>query len=250
MIPRKRLTRLRFALERPVVSVAPLILISVVIFALSPVISFAIRPKPSEAATARYPKYNISFLKPKGWYNCPLREFNVAFEVEYSQDIRNRRIAEISMGKESAVFPFEMDIYIYQNMPFTGIPVESFGSREELYETLKNTLQDVEDNSGSLGGKLAEFAWYGHTEVDGLDAVRLLFREYWGDGIPGGRSPKTLKYGGEVWVYNKPDLYSISFSKKYSIFLGPADSRDEEAEKEVRDYNEIMNSIQFIKKEP
>jgi len=188
---RGRLTGKRFVFERPLASIIPLVCISIAISALSPfILDAVIGAKPEPAKTIKFPAHGFQVLKPEWWREG--HKYHPEGYTSSNHKIREGAILEVILDSPSYA-PQEdrgqAEIFVYSNMPFTGVSLESFKSAEEVYENLLAVLEDVKRNPSKylyyrvLDGKLetqdlAEFKYYGDTKIGGLKAIRIGFTRY------------------------------------------------------------------------
>lgn len=222
---------IRLNLEKPAYPLVPVVALSVFLSVLAP---FAMDFFMVERAKiSRYPQYNFQIMKPKGWHALE------SLSVSSSDDmVRKEAEAEIDMQSSSGTpNGGQVWIYVYSKMPFTGVPLESFKSSEEVYENLLAVLEDVKRNPTKymesyldlmLPG--ADLAYYGHTRLDGVDAIRLNFTEYkieTRNYKPHAPLPSSSPYG-DIIVYREPYLYWLEMGVEGEL------------------YNKIKDSFKFL----
>jgi len=221
----KRKRKPHIVLNQPLATLVPIVIISLLISSTSWYIVPLIEGQGQ--GVIKYEQYKFQITKPFGWYASEISP------PPGSEGVRKGALARIDLDKYHD--SESMSIYIYSRMPFTGEPLTSYSSREEVYERLKSMLQDVVNNptrylyQSKYIHELAEFAYYGKTNIRGISAIRLLYREFQDDEIPEEPFPKTTPYP-DIVVYKSPYLYWLEFHAVNE-----------------KTYKKIVNSFKFIK---
>lgn len=206
---RKRGKRLPLHLEKPLSSLVPVALCSVVISALLPLIGFLVEFNSADPAKiVKEPKYYFEVLKPRGWTMDDYA--SKAYIKDLTENIEGE--FELQAYHDYADPPTGgVTILVFDKMPYTGVPIADFSSDDEAYEYLRSLLQAVVDHPQKFpsgrGSEIKEYEYYGETAIDGLKAIRVGYIEYAAD-HPGGKPsiPKTSAYG-DIVVFRRPFLY-------------------------------------------
>lgn len=231
--PRVLKKRKRFPMHvaKPLASIIPVVVISVVISALAGTLIY--QAKVEKAEVLSFPDYHFRITKPEGWYSYELFTFYDHPHTSRGYIGENVK-AKFEMRASKAIFKqgsARVTTYIYQEMPFTGKPVSEFSSRDELYEHLKKSVEDLPYVSPTRSSHVIRTHWYGHIEVDGVDGVRFYYKEGYPDNVE-----SVDPYEGDVFVYKEPYLYCLRF-EFHSVV-----PRDKPREL----FNEIIDSFKFI----
>jgi len=229
----KRKKRIHIIVQKPLLSLIPLMLAT----SLVAIPSFFFIPILREQNQIRSEKYNFELTKPFKWRAEEEKPF-----LQSEKEIRKNAdvLIELSspyLSLDHGSYEAWLHIYIYSRMPFTGEPLTNYPSREEVYERLKSVLQDVVNNPNRyleiLDSKegiwqVAEFQIYGKTKIDGVDAIKLAYREYWNNEPP--EEPLPSGKDADIVVYKSPYLYWLEFHAVNE-----------------KTYKKIVNSFKFIK---
>lgn len=235
---RGRLTGKRFVFERPLASIIPLVCISIAISALSPfILDAVIGAKPEPAKTIKFPAHNFQVLKPEWWREG--HKYHPEGYTSWNHMIREGAIMEVILDSPTCAPEEERGlakIFVYSNMPFTGVPVENFKSSEEVYENLRRTLESERQEHEKIVLKrfedcptLIRFHWDGETTVGGVQAYRLYYSEHQIDpmvdtiDIIYKPTPKDI-YLYDIVVFRKPYLYWLEIGVEPEMYKQIKDS--------------------------
>jgi hypothetical protein len=234
-VPFSRL-RNRFSPGRPLLTVIPILGVSLLVSALAPV---AMHPMRERASVFACPEYGFRLTVPSGWYEIPsIYKGEKVYVVSSDDSVREQAIAEMefdsTLGAPNG--GGRLNVYVYDKMPFTGEPLSTFGSREEIYERLIMILEEVEKDPAhylpkGMYQRIADLKYYGATKMGQTEAIRLAFVQY-SDEPDGSKPnlPETSEYG-DIIVYREPYLYWLETNADPPV------------------YDEIKNSFQ-IKRTP
>lgn len=148
--------------------------------------------------TFSIPEYGFSITQLSEWYGSRKPG------VDYENPLRREAVAEYSLSSRED-HGEGVTIFVYDSMPFTALPFDSFSSKKDIYVELRRTFEERKQ----FGGDKVSFRWEGETQIGGEEGVRLYYGEVLGEGERRDKAPDDGDM--EYWVYNSPYLYSLGF---------------------------------------
>jgi hypothetical protein len=220
-------------LERPVLSVAPILILCVLASVSTPFIQDAVSTSPSRTYTDK--KYGFQVTMPEGWSSLSTGTPNNS-----NLGLTNHHATWTKFNNQTDIRGWiYLDISVFKKLPFDGTDVASFMKPIDCYRALVDSLKKNSVPEGSSGFHPSDYsrAEVDYLQVDGKPAMRMTVQS------PSNRDHEWV----DIYVLGSKYLYKIECEFSYSVSQDSDRAENKATSKKVEE--EILGGFNILRPE-